>query len=104
MWIARTPIPCEAARRAVVHALVEVLVEIIFGEERDVLQIAQRRHGALTLRAAVLAAELHRPRVRRTVSVCRVVTARARLPMRSRQCGIEKELPAQRFERSDRRM
>ncbi len=104
MRIARPPVPGETAGGTVVDALVEILVEIVLGEERHVLQIAQRRHCALPLRAAVPAAGLHRLAVRWPVRVRRIVTARARLFMRRRQVAIEEHQSPECFDCSERRM
>jgi len=76
----------------------------VLREDRNGLQIAQRRYGALALLVAVYAAELDGAIVRRAVCVRGVVTARACQLVRGGQIAIEEKPTSERFDIARRRM
>ena len=73
----RAAIPTSAAGRSLIDAVVILIVEVVFGERRNVLRIHQRRNRTHAGMMPIDSAALHRQLVARSERRCRIVAARA---------------------------
>ena len=99
----RTSVPGAPARRSLIHAVVSIRIEVVFGERRDVLCVHERGHCPHSGLRTVGARALHRQIICGPERVLGIVAACAGGSSRCRQALVEKQRPAHGAHRRGRR-